>query len=260
MPIVESARALPTDVGIVQRIGRGDERAAHELIKAYGDALFRFVLRRTGGCAEDAEEIVQDTFVAAVRMGGSFNGSCSVFTWLCSLARLKIGDRVKQRSRQKRTADHPVLSLDDDSRNALRHVHDPSTSLEDLVDRIDRVRLVQALLDSMTPDQREVVLLRYVEQFSVREIAAIVCRSEKAVERLLERGSGQLRTQLSTGVDNLNRLSWRWVGVQQLHPPSGASSGSPRELIRPLAGVAGTVARATFAGGPREGATVARSQ
>jgi RNA polymerase sigma-70 factor (ECF subfamily) len=196
MAIAEGARALPMDVGIVHRIGRGDERAAHELLEAYGDALFRFVLRRTGGCAEDAEEIVQDTFVAAVRMGGSFDGSCSVFTWLCSLARLKIGDHVKLRSRAKRTTDRPVLSLDDDSRNALRHVHDPSTSLEDLVVRLDRVRLVQALLDSMTPDQREVVLLRYVEQFSVREIASIIHRSEKAVERLLERAKEKPRQEM----------------------------------------------------------------
>ena len=196
MATVECARALPNDVGIVHRIGRGDERAAHELIEAYGDSLFRFVLRRMGGNAEDAEEIVQDAFIAAVRMGGSYDGSCSVFTWLCSLARLKIGDRFKERSRLKRATDHPLLSLDDDSRNALRHVHDHSTSLEDLVDRLDRVRLVQALLDSMTPDQREVILLRYVEQFSVREIAAIVHRSEKAVERLLERAKERPRQEM----------------------------------------------------------------
>lgn len=196
MVIAEGARALPSDVGTVHRIGRGEERAAHELIEAYGDSLFRFVLRRTGGCREDAEEIVQDTFVAAVRMSGTFDGTCSVFTWLCSLARLKIGDRVKEQSRLKRATDHPVLSLDDDSRNALRQIHDPSTSLEDLVDRLDRVRLVQALLDSMTPDQREVVVLRYVEQFSVKEIAAILHRSEKAVERLLERAKERPRQEM----------------------------------------------------------------
>ena len=196
MSIVESARALPSDVGIVHRIGRGDERAAHELIEAYGDSLFRFVLRRTDGCREDAEEIVQDAFVAAVRMGTSFDGSCSVFTWLCSLARLKIGDRVKERSRLKRAPEHPVLSLDDDSRRALRQIHDPSASLEDLVDRIDRVRLVQALLDSMTPEQREAVLLRYVEQFSVKEVARIMKRSEKAVERLLERAKERPRQEM----------------------------------------------------------------
>ena len=76
------------------------------------------------------------------------------------------------------------MSLDDDTRKALRQVYDPSTSLDDLVDRLDRVRLVQELLDSMSPEQREAVTLRYVEQFSIGEIARIMDRSEKAVERL----------------------------------------------------------------------------
>ena len=196
MTIVESAPALQSNVKLVHRMARGDERAAHELIEAHGDALFRFVLRRTGGCVEDAEELVQDTFVAAARLAATFDGSCSVFTWLCSLARLKIGDRLKEQSRLKRTSDRPVLSLDDDTRKALRQIHDPAASLDDLVDRLDRVRMVQALLDSMTPEQREVVTLRYVEQFSIGEIARIMARSEKAVERLLERAKERPRQEM----------------------------------------------------------------
>jgi RNA polymerase sigma-70 factor (ECF subfamily) len=196
MTIVESEQALQTDVGTVHRLARGDERAATELIEAHGDALFRFVLRRTGGCVEDAEELVQDTFVTAVRLGGTFDGSCAVFTWLCSLARLKIGDRFKEQSRQKRAPERTVLSLDDDTRKALRAVNDTSTSLDDLVDRLDRVRLVQDLLNSMTPEQREAVTLRYVEQFSIAEIATIMKRSEKAVERLLERAKERPRQEM----------------------------------------------------------------
>jgi RNA polymerase sigma-70 factor, ECF subfamily len=196
MVIAEVARALQPDVGIVHRMARGDERAAHELIEAHGDALFRFVLRRTGGCAEDAEELVQDAFITAVRMGATYDGSCSVFTWLCTLARLKIGDRFKERSRLKRATEKPVLSLDDDSRRALRQVHDPLASLDHLVDNLDRARLVQTLLDSMSPEQREAVLLRYVEQFSIGEVARIMNRSEKAVERLLERAKERPRQQM----------------------------------------------------------------
>jgi RNA polymerase sigma-70 factor, ECF subfamily len=196
MTIVERADALQTDIGAVRRMARGDQRAAHELIEAHGDGLFRFVMRRTDGCAEDAEELVQDTFVTAVRLGGTFDGSCSVFTWLCSLARLKISDRLKERSRLKRDPGGFMLSFDDDSRKALRNVHDPSASLDDLVDSLDRVRLVQTLLDSMTPEQREAVILRYVEQFSVREIAGMMKRTEKAVERLLERAKERPRQEM----------------------------------------------------------------
>jgi RNA polymerase sigma-70 factor (ECF subfamily) len=194
--IAEGALAPTTDVAQVHRMAQGDEEAAFGLIQAHGDALFRFVLRRTGGSVEDAEEIVQDAFVTAVRMGESYDGSCSVLTWLCSLARLKIGDWRKTQMAQKRTAEKPPLSLDDETLGMLRRIHDPSVSLEEIADKVDRVRLVQALLDSMSPEQREAVTLRYVEQFSVAEIARIMKRSEKAVERLLERAKERPRQEM----------------------------------------------------------------
>lgn len=203
MAIVESAEALRGDVALVRRMARGDEGAAHGLIEAHGDALLRFVLRRAGGSAEDAEEIVQDAFMAAVRMGETYDGSCSVFTWLCSIARLKIGDRAKAQSRLKRAPEKAMLSLDDDTRKMLREVHDPSASLEDVVDQMSRVQLIQELLDSMTPEQREAVTLRYVESFSVAEIALIMNRSEKAVERLLERAKERPRQEM-----------FRWFGEE----------------------------------------------
>jgi RNA polymerase sigma-70 factor (ECF subfamily) len=194
--IVEGVLAPATDVAQVHRMAQGDEEAAFGLIQAHGDALFRFALRRMGGNREDAEEIVQDAFLTAIRLGGTFNGSCSILTWLCSLARLKIGDRLKSQMTQKRTTPKAPLSLDDETLGMLRRIHDPSVSLEEIVDKVDRVRLVQALLDSMSPEQREAVTLRYVEQFSVNEIARIMKRSEKAVERLLERAKERPRQEM----------------------------------------------------------------
>jgi RNA polymerase sigma-70 factor (ECF subfamily) len=196
MAIVESARALEPDVSLVRRMARGDEEAAHGLIEAHGDALYRFVLRRVAGSVEDAEEIVQDTFVAAVRLGESFDGTCSVLTWLCSLARLKLGDFRKSQMAQKRRSEIPPVSLDDETMGMLRRVHDPNASLENIADQLDRVRLVQALLDAMSPEQREAVTLRYVEQFSVAEIARIMKRSDIAVERLLERAKERPRQEM----------------------------------------------------------------
>jgi RNA polymerase sigma-70 factor (ECF subfamily) len=188
------------DVALVLRMARGDEEAAHRLVRAHGDSLLRFVIRRTRNL-EDAEEIVQDTFVAAIRMGDRYDGSCTVFTWLCSLARLKITDHLKSESRLKRSAHNGALRLDDESRALLRSIHAPEASLETIVDKLDHVRLVQALLDSMSPEQREAVALRYIEQFSIAEIATIMSRSEKAVERLLERAKDRPRHEM-----------FRWFG------------------------------------------------
>lgn len=201
MAIVEGVQAPVNDVTLVQRMARGDEEAAYGLIAAHGDPLFRFVLRRMNGLVEDAEDIVQETFLAAVRMAKTYDGNCTVFTWLCSLARLKIGDHLKLLRTQKRSAENAPLALDDDEIGLLRRIHDPSITIDEIVDGLDRVRLVQALLDSMTVEQREAVALRYVEQFSVSEIARIMGRSEKAVERLLERAKEKPRQEI-----------FRWFG------------------------------------------------
>jgi RNA polymerase sigma-70 factor (ECF subfamily) len=194
--ITQGVYAPKNDVDTVRSVARGDEEAAHSLIEAHGDALLKFVFRRMGGCIEDAEEIVQDTFIAAVRMAESYDGTCSALTWLCSIARLKIRDHVAIAGRLKRSTDQPVLSLDRDTLGALKKVHDSSESIETIVDRMDRTRLIQYLLQSMSPEQQEAVVLRYVEQFSISEIAKIMARSEKAVEKLLERAKERPRKEV----------------------------------------------------------------
>lgn len=203
MAIVEGAIALRDESSLIRRLAQGDEDAARELMRAHGDALFRFIRRRVSGSIEDAEEIVQDTFATAVELAPTYDGTCQPLTWLCSLARLMIRTHLKKNAQGNRTFFRNALSLDDESRLAVRSVHDPSASVEELVDRMDRVRMVQALLDTLSIEQREAVTMRYVEQFSIPEIARVMNRSEKAVEKLLERAKERPRREML-----------RWLGEE----------------------------------------------
>lgn len=196
MAIVEAAKQPHADVARVHRMARGDEEATREVMDAHLDPLFCFVRRRIGGSIEDAEEIAQDTLLTACEIGLTYDGCCSVMTWLCSLARLRISDFLTREGRQKRIPKEMLVRIDDDSRNALRLAQDPDADLEQIVDRMDRVKMVQVLLDTLTPEQREAMTMRYVEEFSVAEIARIMGRSEKAVERLLERAKEKPRKEM----------------------------------------------------------------
>ncbi|KAA0238973.1 MAG: sigma-70 family RNA polymerase sigma factor [Armatimonadetes bacterium] len=187
MAIAERDSAFEPGRELIHRLAAGDESAARELYVSHCDALFRFVRRRCSLSIEDAEEIVNDTFLAALELASGFELRCSVMTWLCSLARNRIVDHLRKVGAAKRIPDGEFVRIDDASRKALREVHDPNVSVEHIVERLDRVRLVQALLNSMTADQREAVTMRYVEEFSVPEIARIMNRTPNAVERLLER-------------------------------------------------------------------------
>lgn len=196
MAIVEAAKPPHADVARVHRMARGDEEATREVMDAHLDPLFCFVRRRIGGSIEDAEEIAQDTLLTACEIGLTYEGSCSVTTWLCSLARLRISDFLAREGRLKRVPKEMLVRIDDESKNALRLARDPDADLEQIVDQMDRVTMVQALLDTLTPEQREAMTMRYVEGFSVAEIARIMGRSEKAVERLLERAKEKPRKEM----------------------------------------------------------------
>jgi RNA polymerase sigma-70 factor (ECF subfamily) len=196
MAVVDCESGIGEDVLLLRRMAQGEEDAVRLAYEAHADGLYRFALRRVRGSVEDAEEIVQDVFVAAVRYGAGFEGRCSAFTWLCTLARGRIAEKRRAETSAKRIPRERMMPIDDESRRLLRKVHDPSLSPEEIAERLDRARLVQDLLDSLTPEQREAVLLKYVEGFSVAEIAQIMKRSVKAVERLLERAKERPRQEM----------------------------------------------------------------
>lgn len=180
----------------MRRMAQGDEASVRLAYQTYADTLYRFILRRLRGSVEDAEEIVNDVFVLAIRYGAGFEGRCSALTWLCSLARGCISDRRRAEASVRRIPRERVMAIEDESKRLLRKVHDPSLTPDLLAEQLDRVQLVQALLDTLTPDQREAVVLRYVEGFSVIEIAHLLKRSSKAVERLLERAKERPRHEI----------------------------------------------------------------
>lgn len=188
---------------LVRRVAVGDDDAMRELVATYGGMLLAFVRRRVGTSIEDAEEVVQDVFVSAVEAAKGFRGDCSVKTWLCGIAKVRTVDFMRAKGRIKRIPAVKLVRLDEPSLQAIRAVYDPEVSLDDLVDQLDRVQLVQALLDALSPDQREALVLHYIEGFSVPETARIMKRSQKAVEKLLERAKEKPRQEVM-----------RWLGEE----------------------------------------------
>jgi len=196
MATVELAERLKGDIDLVRRMASGDGAASRVFYQVYCDSLFGFVVRRTKGSVEDAEEITNDTFLSALDLAPSYDGSCSALTWLCSLAQHRIIDFRRRVGAAKRIPEESFIRIDDQSKKLLRSIHDPSASMDDIVEQLDRARMVQALLDKMTPEQREAVTMRYVEGFSVAEISRIMKKSPKAVERLLERAKERPRREM----------------------------------------------------------------
>src|SRR5690348_13296344 len=93
---------LTDEKALIKRVARGEQEAVEAFVRSYGDAVFRFVYRRSGEHYDEAQDLVQETFLAALSLAGTYDESSSITTWLCSLAKIKVADHLRRQGRQKR--------------------------------------------------------------------------------------------------------------------------------------------------------------
>ena len=149
----------------------------------YDDAVERvygYLYGRCGGDIELAEDITQQTFLQAVRHWQDFDGRSDPVTWLCSIARNRLTDHFRDQDRQRRR--HLKLMV--------REIESEPAPL----DRVwaDRDAVMTAL--RQLPDiERTALILRYVDDLSVREVAELLGRSVGGTDALLRRAKERFR-------------------------------------------------------------------
>jgi RNA polymerase sigma-70 factor, ECF subfamily len=150
----------------------------------YDDAVGRvygYLYGRCGGDIEVAEEITQQTFMQAVRHWQEFDGRSDSVTWLCSIARNKLTDHYRERDRQRRR--HLQL--------VVREIKSEQPGPDHEVG--DRDAVVSAL--RQLPDiERTALVLRYVDDLSVREVAALLGRSVDGTDAVIRRAKERFRS------------------------------------------------------------------
>ena len=183
---------IDADRILVKRLLKGDEQAFQEFFDAYFPRLYRFALVRTRHDAEAAEEIVQVTLTQVLRKLGTYRGEAALFTWLCTFCRHEISAFYRRRSRQPQ----PVDLVEDlpEVRAALESlmssgVEDPEIEMQ----RKEVGRLVRVALDQLQPRYGDALEWKYIEGFSVKEIAGFMDVSPKAAESVLSRARAAFR-------------------------------------------------------------------
>jgi RNA polymerase sigma-70 factor, ECF subfamily len=158
--------------------------SATVLANRYQAEIFRYAVRRVTDSAE-AEDITAEVFAAVVahpsRVPKLTTDTSDDLTraYLIGIARRKVTDSLRKRSR------HPQETLSPEL--ALPH------SLEESLEKREGARQLRKILDALPADWREVLLLKYVEELSLKEIAVSLGRSEKAVNSLLQRARTEAR-------------------------------------------------------------------
>ena len=151
------------------------EAFAH-LREAHLQTVYGFVRRRLP-TRDDAEDTTAETFSAAYTAIAKCPTEESLHrAWLLGIARKKVADLLRKRYRRKETL---MESLPD--------FPDPALTPETLVLRTEDATQLRRAVLSLTPDQREALLLKYVDGLSLTEIAQLLGKSEAAVSSLLQR-------------------------------------------------------------------------
>ena len=176
----------PADDGaLVRRLRAGDRAALAELVGLHHAAIARLV-HRLAGYSADTDDLVQDVFVRATASARAFDGRSSVETWLTRIA-INVC-RTHHRRRFLRASFWARLR----ARRAGEPVGHPHRRLDE-AERDDRVR---ATVAALPPKYRQVVVLHYLEQRSVDDVARLLDVSKNAVEVRLHRARKLLDDRL----------------------------------------------------------------
>lgn len=174
----EEEKALSTS------IVRGDRSALERFHEIYSPPLFRFIFYRLSGSQHDTEEVVQETFLAALEGLHRFRGRSALFTWLCGIAKNRIARMRRSRSRERIAH---VLEESQDAIDAMLTRLDAEELPEEVLEREETQDLVGATMASLPPRYQSVLLDKYVDSASVNEIAKRRSSTAKAVESTLTR-------------------------------------------------------------------------
>ena len=181
------------DARVISRVAESDDAAVELFYRTHADAVFRFVYRRLDRDFEDAQEVTQEVFLSAIKLAPSYDGSCTPQTWLYGIAKLRVTERLRTRSRKKRIPKAKTVALDAEAARTVRDYREDLISPEDVLDRMDAEILVDHLLAKLNDKEREALTLRYADELTVREISRVIKRSEKAVDCLLNRAKNKAR-------------------------------------------------------------------
>lgn len=171
---------LTHDQQLASRIASGDERAFRDFYEMYANPLYVFIYHLSGEVREDAEEIWQDTLLAALDGISRYQGQSRLFSWLCAIARRKVVDFYRRYQRKGET-----LSLEADGKPL--ELIDSAPLPEDVINnRAVRARVVE-VLENLPEEYREGLIARYAGGCSVEEISQRLHKTYKATESLLSR-------------------------------------------------------------------------
>ena len=187
-----------SDEKLMRLLCEGDQDALVLLVERYQNDVFRFCLHYLGDM-ESAREIAQETFLRVYTARERFDDTRVFRPWMLCIARNMCLNILK---RGKIVPMESLDALETSETGEVRPSFRASTGspFEGIVSD-ERKNLLLSVLNKLAPEVREVLVMRYFEQMSSREIAEVLETTEGAVRTRIHRALNQLRHACETRLD-----------------------------------------------------------
>ncbi|MDI6743414.1 MAG: RNA polymerase sigma factor [Smithella sp.] len=172
-----------TEAEIVVRILKGDRQAYALLVEEYKTVIYSLAYRMTGQ-AEDAQDLAQESFLQAYKNLSRFDTKRSFFTWLYTVSLNVIRNHLKKSKRKHYDFQYDKISSENFSTGSQAAC---------FIENKAREELLQSCLPELSPDIRELLILRYYQNLSFESVAEITGLSVSAVKMRVYRGLEKLK-------------------------------------------------------------------
>ena len=178
---------------LVRRCIAGDAAAWEEIVQRYHRRIYN-ICYRFAGSADDAQDLTQEVFIKMYRTLNPMTSSAGAFmTWVTTITRNLLVDHFRK-SKQDRMTDSldTPASEHEDAMPLSEQIPDKAPTPDPRAQSREVREAVQRALQKLSPDLREAVILRDLQDMDYREIATVLRVPEGTVKSRINRGRAEL--------------------------------------------------------------------
>ena len=186
----------PSDEDLIERFQKGDLYAFDLIVKRYKEQLLNFVYRFVGN-QEEAEDIVQETFLRVYRKRKAYKRIAKFSTWIYTIAGNLSRTELRRRKRRKFFS---ITDMGYEDRDY--EISDEGYNPENHVEGVIQEEIIHKEINNLSPKFREVIILRDVQELSYEEISKIIRVPIGTVKSRVNRGRLKLQSKLKDLMKN----------------------------------------------------------
>jgi RNA polymerase sigma-70 factor (ECF subfamily) len=166
------------------RLKNKDPILLERLYKEHKDKIYNFLIVKTNGNMEAVEEIFSETIYSIVKSIVKIKSDKNIWGWICQIASRRLYDYINKYKKNE---------------NNVEFINDISFSEDNTIEEVlkkEKLLMVNIAMDSLKPNFKKVLDLKYIKEKSQKEIAKILNKTESSIENMLYRARESLKKEL----------------------------------------------------------------